>query len=155
VARKYWLTVHWPPHHGENDSNPYVWLQEGKERTVAGMSKGDYVAVYEYATGPSELVDGVWRHRRRGAQAIIYYGRVTEIFPHVGEQRIFWRYGGEYPMTWICYAELKIIGRGGVGRVEVNRILGHGDDSLLRGFGPDNSGLMQVSREQFDLLTGR
>ena len=58
-------------------------------------------------------------------------------------------------MTWICYAKLKIIRRGGVGRVEVNRILGHGDNSLLRGFGPDNSGLMEVTKEQFDLLTGR
>lgn len=153
MARRYWFTVHWPRQVREEDWSPYVWLQEDKVDAARGMAKGDYVAVYEYADGPSELLDGEWHHRQEGAQAVIFHGRVVKTHPRASEARVFWRYGGEYPMTWIPYAELKITRQPGASREAVNRILGYVGRYTLRGFGrPKYSGIREVTREQYRQL---
>ena len=155
-SRRYWLTVHWPPFQGcEDDENPYVWLQAIYWHAAVGMQQGDYVAVYEYRHGPNELnEDGTILHHgaHNGHQAVIWYGEVAKPPPvDVGEDRIFEGHG---VMNWVCFAELSILDYGGVGREELNQILGYRAGHVFFGFGcPPGSGLREVTDEQFTQMT--
>ena len=153
IKRNYWLTTHWPRLHNDGSRSRHVWLQEGLRNVADEMRTGDYVAVYEYQNGPPEFIDGQWHYRRPGRQKIIGHGEVVRIGrrrPH--ENRTLWRYGDIYPMQWIRFADLKIHGRGGVGREELNNILGYSLDYTLRGFGTKQSGLKKVIRGQFEQM---
>ena len=111
--RKYWLTAHWPVHVPDKDGtdNPYVYLQEAHVTVIESMEEGDLVAVYEYRGGRPEIREGVLVScREPGAQAVIFHGRVVELYPNPDVDRRGYADGTE--IRWACCAKLHIVQQG-------------------------------------------
>ena len=155
MARKYWLTVHWPRRVEENDYDNCVYLQECfVERGVgACMSPGDMVAVYEYSGVPTppEIDDnGQLVQRAPGAQGIIWYGRVVEPCPDRTPFQV--NHEGDVVRAWICWREVKIVNRNGLVRRQVlNPILQYADGYNFHGFA-GGAGLKKITREEFEAI---
>jgi hypothetical protein len=81
---KYWLTTQWPPgtdyphsfHHG-------VYLQEGKEFAGNGISVGDLVFSYQYATGPILVLGMIPEKLFRENQVVVVLWHYCELQAHL------------------------------------------------------------------------
>ena len=149
---RYWLTIHWPLHQGdEADHDHGVWLREELTEVAESMRVGDLVAVYETLGGPSEIRDGHRIPCNQGRQGVIYYGKVKQCFPNGDPSGR--SYTDREPISWVFYAELDPIWcRGFVPRKRLNGILGYDPVYNYRGFGI--SGLREVTVREFDQIRG-
>ena len=120
------------------------------------MEPGDYVAVYETKTGPTEIdtqADGKISemHRKPGRQGMICYGTVDSRISASPDEPVKYKDGTE--VFWRWHAPVSIVSRTGfVALRDVLTILGYDSGYNLHGFGDYRSGLKKITKQQFDAL---
>jgi len=157
---RYWLTTHWPPRKGEE--NKYclgIWLKDGKENVGSDINKGDIVLFYELKTGRAERrLDSkgnkVIVPCNVGKQGIVKIGKIKESL-HACADKSIEKYTDGSEAWWRWNAEADLITRSGfVPRIKVSEVLNFKSNYPYKGFGKGNSGLKQISKEQFEKLLG-
>ena len=158
---KYWITAHWP---GRTDEPPVIehegiYIPGGRQASVASMSVGDLVFIYESRSGRPEkrkLLDGrvVKIPCRIGREGIVtlsqtisavYENEGTEPTEYYNGSKIWWRFSADTET---------LNSRGFVSREELNSILGYERAYNLRGFGDYHSGVKELTVDQFKDLLG-
>lgn len=158
----YWITTHWPPRQGEDESGSTtgVWIPEGRQQAAEDLGPGDLVAVYQTKYGRTAIYDLPDGQRQRvdctlGREGIICYGTADSgisAIPDSGPEK----YADGTEIWWRWHASVSVLSRTGfVPRQDLLGILGYRPNYNLRGFGEYHSGLKKVTQEQFDALVRR
>ena len=155
----YWITTHWPPRVDEDESitETGVWLAQGRQQAANDMRLGDYVAIYETKSGPTEI-----RTRSNGTTfkvdckpgrgEMICYGKVDSCISAILDSRPT-KYADRNEIWWRWYAPVSILSRTGfVSRLELLQILGYSHNYNLHGFGDYHSGLKKITEAEFNAL---
>jgi hypothetical protein len=156
---KYWVTTHWPHSVSEDASEPHsgVYVPDGRESSVASMSPGDIVFIYESKYGRTEkrtLLDGAVETipSHVGKEGIVTIVKVaSDVYEdedaspteYTDGSKIWWRYVAE---------TAHITAHGLVPRQALNKVLGYAADYNLRGFGDMHSGVKEITSEQAEEL---
>ncbi len=153
----YWITTHWPPRIGDNGTDTYVRVAEGREQAADDMRQGDRVAIYEAKSDPREvdtLPNGSTRKipRKPGKGGMICYGTVDSAIlydPHCKPTN----YVRRKKTRWCWYAPVTVKSRKGfVNRQDINKIIGYELAYSLHGIGVEHSGLKNITEAEFNQL---
>ncbi len=155
----YWITTQWPPRVGDDDrgTGTGVSVPEGRQQAAEDMRSGDYVAVYEASSGPTEVrerPDGttIKVACKPGRGGMICYGTADSVVTAIPDSRPK-RYVDGRELWWRWYTRLSVLSRTGfVERPVLNKILGYKPGNPLRGFGDRRSGLKKIEKPVFDAL---
>jgi hypothetical protein len=149
---KFWLTTQWPP---TKDSpslghREHIWLKAGKEQAGSNLKPGDLVFIYEYKTGkPREDKLAYWTGRQR----IVTLAVILDVNLRVGFDKSLEKYHDGSQILWKLVARTRTINNSySCSRNEVCECLEYSQNSLLRGFGKDKSGLKELTEAQFGYL---
>lgn len=157
---RFWLTSHWAPREGRSSRPPSgIYLQEGNQEVGAAIRPVDRVLIYQAEGGPTlvEEDDGekVFIRHHGGSGGIVSVGRVTSrLTPDNADGPDRYLYGKRIREIWWRWrARTESISHSGfVPRREINRILGSKPHYNFRGFGDGNSGLKEISKEDYERL---
>ena len=157
----YWITTHWPPRDGDEESRTEktgVWVPEGRQQAANDMRPGDYVAVYESRSGRAEirtLPDGTTTKVacKAGREGMICYGTVDSRVSAIPDSQPE-RYTNGSEIWWRWHTPVTVCSRTGfVTRPDLLRILGYKKPKWnLHGFGDYHSGLKKIKEAEFKAL---
>jgi hypothetical protein len=156
---RYWFTTHWPltnEHKGEHHRN--VYLQSGRQSVAQNMSPGDKVLIYESKTGPTiveEFADGTRRRiaQGNGRSGIVTVAEIAEPLSRRPGSEGVAKYADGTEMNWAWKATTRHhVSNGFVAKPEVLRVLEYAPSYAMRGIGPMNSGLREISQSQYEDL---
>lgn len=129
----YWLTIHWPPYKGEENSKGriYIFLPKKHKQKGINIQEGDLVFVYETKTGRK------WKNRSGdrivGCQCIFALAKAkSQLKPH-DKKPIEYENGSE--IWWAWKIETELVKKCHIPRKDVCRILGYSQNYYFRGFG--------------------
>jgi len=134
-------------------------VQENKWHVIERVDLGDFVLVYEAASGPtvvSRNAEGVESKQRRlvGRGGIVALLRVTDKASQPPDTKRE-EYADGTSAWWRYCAPTEPLDSGGfLPRVEVNRLLGYEEVFNFHGFGDDHSGVKQIAPELFERIVG-
>lgn len=156
---KYWLTTHWPPLEDvKEDGGPHgINLKEGQEEVGADINVGDYVFIYQSETGYTEIRTNKKGEdqrikSKRGRGGIIALELVSSRLQII-EDSVLTRYVGRESISWRGKVKTTIVSEDGfIPRSNINRVLGYKRGYSFRGFGTKNSGLKELTLDQYVVL---
>jgi hypothetical protein len=154
----YWITTHWPPRDGDDESGTGtgVWVPDGRQQAANDMQRGDYVAVYESRSGRSETRTlpnntTIRVDCKPGREGMICYGTADSCVSATDSQPQ--KYTDGSVIWWRWYTPVSVLSRTGfVARPDLLQILGYSTNWNLHGFGDYHSGLKKITEDQFDAL---
>ncbi len=155
----YWITTHWPPRDGDDESptKTGVGVAEGRQQAADDMRPGDFVAVYESRTGRDKirtLPDGTTTtvSCRAGREGMICYG-IVDSYVSARPDSEPERYKDGTEIWWRWHAPVSVVSHTGfVARSDLLSILGYSPNYNLRGFGDYHSGLKKITEDEFRTL---
>lgn len=152
----YWLTTHWPPREGEDDTAPRygVWVPHDKKSVVAEMDAGDLVFIYESLSGKTWVGAGATPEVRckRGRGGIVTLARVLAR-PGEREDSSWEKFTDGTKRWWRYMAPTEAINSSGfVARRDVSVAIRYSPDFNFHGFGDQHSGIKRLTSEEFERL---
>ena len=154
---RYWMTTHWPSRPPRK--HRHIFLPDSRQEPGKRVKVGDQVMIYESKIGRSEYVleesgERLVKGRTDGARGIVTIGEVLS--PVIESGLPPSKYAGGTEIWWRWKAET---GRhndsGFVSRAEVCEVLQYSPNYSFRGFGEKNSGLKELTPDQFTELSDR
>lgn len=154
MARKYWLTVHWPqPIDSDSEIDLDVYLLAKYQTIGTRLKVGDYVWIYETKGGPSTILKSSKKKIRRqiGRRSVVALTKVRNPLHQIKEFRKetkdqskrWWRWKAELTNTTLS---------GFFSYKKLNRLLHYKPTYTLYGFGEEHSGLKEISEETHEKI---
>jgi hypothetical protein len=146
----YWLTIHWPPRRGNENTERrhWVFLPDGREQAGREIQPGDLVFIYESKTG--RQLRGQEYDHNEGGQGII--ALIRAISKTEGPQGKPERYEDGSEIWWAWHVRTDLVRECFIPREDVCRVLGYSANYNFRGFGDYRSGLKRLTKGQFEAL---
>ena len=129
----YWLTVHWPPYKGEEDSEGRIWVFIPKKHKQKGINikKGDLIFVYETETGRKQKNRPGDRFIV-GCQCIFALAKAkSKLKPHDKEPT---EYEDGSEIWWAWKIETELVSYCNISRADVCSILDYSQNYYFMGF---------------------
>jgi hypothetical protein len=159
---RYWITTHWPCRRDQSTNQPQngIWVKNENRTVIDRVAPGDLVFLYETKSGRDILrnnADGSTTQisRHPGAEGIVALAEVTRRAFEPENSRPEECANGT-KLWWRYYAPTQSVDSSGfISRTELNSVLGYAPANVLRGFGEQNSGLKEISKDVYEQLRSR
>jgi hypothetical protein len=149
---RYWVTTHWP--HPEPDDHPWHVYLKAEFKEIADMfAPGDRVLFYE-SKYHRPMADG--KRRPVGAEGVVVAGTVAAPAQTRPPALAVADYADGTCDNWLWGVPTRDLDTSGyVPRRELNEVLEYKPTYNLHGFGVQNSGVKELTEQQYNDLLGK